>query len=124
MKKQNDDLNSLQPEIRFYASASESEPVRKWLKELPRREDRKIIGQKIEEVRCYWPTEPPLTKKITKDLYEIRTNISDGIARVLFAQEGLYLLLLHGFIKKDQKLPPKERKTAEKRLEDYRSQHT
>lgn len=38
-------------------------------------------------------------------LFEVRTNLGNRIARVLFCIAGGHMVLLHGFIKKTQKTP-------------------
>jgi phage-related protein len=41
-----------------------------------------------------------------KDLWEVRSNISDGrIARVLFTVCNIAMVLLHGFVKKSKSTP-------------------
>jgi len=46
----------------------------------------------------------------------VRSRIATGIARVLFTVEGDTMVLLHGFIKKSQKPPAPDLKTAKQRL--------
>ncbi|WP_407895530.1 type II toxin-antitoxin system RelE/ParE family toxin [Scytonema sp. NUACC26] len=41
-------------------------------------------------------------------LFEIRTDLPQGIARVLFCIYQNQMVLLHGFVKKSQKTPKKE----------------
>ncbi|OGP74630.1 MAG: hypothetical protein A2V86_06950 [Deltaproteobacteria bacterium RBG_16_49_23] len=103
----------------FYRSESDNEPVREWLKELPR-EDRRQIGEDIKTVQIGWPLGMPLIRKINKDLWEVRTALVSGIARVFFAVDGDYMILLHGFIKKSQKTPQNELKKALARLGNYK----
>ena len=49
----------------------------------------------------------PLTRVLhgTGGLEEVRCNISNGIARVIFYVENDTMVLLHGFVKKSQKTP-------------------
>jgi len=103
----------------FYRSESGNEPVREWLKALPREEKRKI-GEDIKTAQFGWPLGMPLIRKIQKDLWEVRTTLESGIARVFFTVDGEYMVLLHGFIKKSQKTPQNEMKTALARLANYR----
>jgi phage-related protein len=42
----------------------------------------------------------------------VRSNVSQGIARVLFTVEGNTMVLLHGFAKKSRKTPRSELDTA------------
>jgi phage-related protein len=48
-----------------------------------------------------------------RDLYEVRSHISNGrIARVLFVIDGADMVLLHGFIKEAQRTPQSDIDTA------------
>ena len=99
----------------FYRTDAGNEPVREWLKSLSR-EDRKIIGEDIKTVQFGWPLGMPLIRKLERGLWEVRSNINQGIARVLFAVDGNVMILLHGFIKKSQKTPLTDLNTARRRL--------
>lgn len=99
----------------FYRSESGAEPVREWLKEL-QREDRKTIGEDIKTAQFGWPLGMPLIRKMEKDLWEVRSNITDGIARTFFTVEKGTMVLLHGFVKKSQETPLNELQTARRRL--------
>jgi len=110
---------SLVLNVVFYRSESGNEPVRKWLKELPR-EDTRQIGEDIKTVQIGWPLGMPLIRKIDKGLWEVRTTLESGIARVFFTVDEDYMILLHGFIKKSQKTPQNELKTALARLGNYK----
>jgi phage-related protein len=103
--------------VRFYASASGSEPVREWLRELPG-EARRAIGADIKTVQLGWPLGMPLVRKIAPALWEVRSSIPDGIARVLFTTIGPDMVLLHGFVKKSNKLPATDLKLAHQRLRE------
>lgn len=92
----------------FFRTSRGREPVRDWLKALEK-DDRKIIGEDIKVVQFRWPLGMPLVRKIDRDLWEVRTNLTGGrIARVLFTVGGSEIVLLHGFIKKSQKTPQKD----------------
>lgn len=91
--------------------------MREWLKEL-RREDRKAIGEDIKTVQFGWPLGMPLIRKVDPGMWEVRSSISQGIARVLFTVEGHTMVLLHGFVKKSRKTPRAELRTAHQRLVD------
>lgn len=79
-------------------------------------EDRKAIGTDIKTVQFGWPLGMPLVRKMAPDLWEVRSTIADGIVRVLFTVRQQQMVLLHAFVKKDQKTPPSELKTAQARL--------
>jgi len=84
------------------------------------REEKRQIGEDIKTAQIGWPMGMPLIKKIDKDLWEVRTRLEQGIARVFFTVDGEYMILLHGFIKKSQKTPQNELKTAMTRLGNYK----
>lgn len=102
-------------EVRFFRSLSANEPVREWLKTLTR-EDRRRVGEDIKTAQFGWPVGMPLIRKLEKGLWEVRTDLEDGIARVMFTVQGQHMILLHGFTKKSQKTPQNELDTARKRL--------
>ena len=101
--------------VRFFRETTGAEPVRAWLKALPD-QDKREIGSDIKTVQFGWPIGMPLIRKLEKDLWEVRTTLEDGIARVLFTVQDGRMILLHGFIKKSQKTPKNELDTARKRL--------
>jgi phage-related protein len=101
----------------FYKTEGGNEPVREWLKGL-KREDRKTIGEDIKTVQFGWPLGMPLIRKVRPGIWEVRSSISQGIARVFFTVEGHTMMLLNGFIKKSQKTPRIELRTAHQRLTD------
>lgn len=103
----------------FFRNESGREPVRDWLKSLDK-DDRKKIGEDIKVVQFRWPLGMPLVRKIESDLWETRTRLSQGrIARVLFTIYQQEIALLHGFVKKSQKTPVNELKTARVRKEQW-----
>ncbi len=77
----------------FYVSPSGHEPVKDWL------------------------------KKLDKNLWEVRSDISDGrIARVLFTVQGEMMVLLHGFVKKSKSTSKLDLDLAKKRRNDVLKQ--
>ena len=99
----------------FFRTEAGTEPVREWLRKLTV-EDRKTIGIDIKTVQHGWPLGMPLVRKMEPGLWEVRCDIADGIARVLFSAKGGQMVLLHGFVKKTQKTPDNELKAARNRL--------
>jgi phage-related protein/DNA-binding Xre family transcriptional regulator len=85
--------------VRFYQEDSGSEPVREWLKGLPV-EERKSIGADIKTVQFRWPVGLPWVRSLGGGLWEVRSNLGNRTARVIFAIESGEMFLLHGFIKK------------------------
>ena len=105
--------------VRFYRTASGSEPVREWLLGLAK-DDRRAVGEDIKTAQYGWPLGMPLIRKLEPGLWEVRSHIAAGIARVLFTVDGPVMVLLHGFVKKSQKTPASDLKTAQQRLADLR----
>src|SRR6266542_1394017 len=67
----------------FFRTETGREPVRQWLKELPRNE-RKIIGEDIMTVQFRWPLGMPLVDHVGAGIWEVRSKLPTRIARTLF----------------------------------------
>lgn len=100
---------------KFFRTELGTEPVRDWLRSLPR-DDCKTIGEDIRTVQIGWPLGMPLVRKLDSELWEVRIHLTYSIARVLFTMRGDTMILLHGFIKKSQKTPATELTLAKNRL--------
>lgn len=63
----------------------------------------------------------PHTRAMGEGLFELRVKGKEGIARVFFCTViGQRVIMLHGFIKKSEKTPPKELKMARLRLSEVK----
>ena len=111
----------LQNRKRSRTAESDREPVREWLKGL-KVEDKKEIGQDIKTAQFGWPLGMPLIRKLEKDLWEVRSNIKDGIARIFFTVDSDTMVLLHGFVKKSQAAPQSDLDLARERKRKYHGQ--
>jgi len=107
----------------FFRLDSGSEPVREWLKSLPK-EERKAIGEDIAYVQFKWPIGKPRVDHLRGAIWEVRTSLTNRIARTLFAVEGRQMVLLHGRIKKTQQTPNDDIKLAEKRFKEWQRGET
>jgi phage-related protein len=105
----------------FYRTNTGNEPVREWLTSLSA-QDKKTIGEDIKTLQFGWPLGMPLARKIEPGLWEIRSNIQNGIARVFFTVKENQFVLLHAFVKKTHKTPLNELLVARKRLEHVRGE--
>lgn len=108
---------SAEPILRviFFHSESGREPVREWLREIDQA-DRKVIGEDIKLVQFRWPLGMPLVGKLESDLWEVRSHLpGKRIARVCFTVRAGEMALLHGFIKKSQKIPVQDLELARER---------
>jgi phage-related protein len=110
-----------QPEsipIKFWTAWNGREPVREFLKELPK-VDRLRIGENIRQLQFGWPIGMPLVRKLPGDIWELRSSLpSKREVRILFATDGRLLVLLHAFVKKSQKTPRAELAVAGQRLKE------
>jgi phage-related protein len=108
-------------DVRFFSTAAGTEPVRVWLKDLSA-SDRKIIGEDIKTVQYGWPLGMPLVDHLGGDIWEVRSKLDNLIARTLFAIEAGVMILLHAFVKKQQKTPKPDLDLAKDRLKQMRGQ--
>lgn len=67
-----------------------------------------------------WPLGMPLVDHVEGGIWEVRTRLDTRIARTLFVTEGGLMILLHAFIKKQQKTPRPELDLAKERLKQLR----
>ena len=102
----------------FFKTDTGNEPVREWLKELSK-DDCRVIGTDILTVQYAWPVGKPLVDNLGDGLWEVRSRLDNRMARTLFAMVDQEIVLLHGFIKKQQKTPPDELELAKKRKKQY-----
>lgn len=100
--------------VKFFRTEGGNEPVRDWLVDLPR-EQRRLVGTDIKTVQLGWPIGMPVVRKLDNGLWEVRTDLGNAIARVIFTVVGSEMVLLHGFIKKSQKTPTVDLQTAKQR---------
>lgn len=116
-------MDKLEPilSVLFYRTENGREPVRDWILSL-QVDDKKEIGRDIKTAQFGWPIGMPLIRKMEKDLWEVRSHITDGIARVIFTVDGNEMILLHGFVKKSQATPREELKVARDRKQRYYAQ--
>lgn len=66
----------------------------------------------------------PHTKAFGGGLFELRLKGAEGIARVFFCTVvDKRIVMLHSFIKKSDKSPPREREVAEMRMKEVKHAH-
>ena len=105
--------------VYFYKSLGGGQPVREWLLSLAVF-DRRAIGTDIKLVQFAWPIGMPFVRSLGHELFEVRTSLQDRAARVIFYLDGAKMVLLHGFIKKQQKTAKEDLRIAVARLRQYR----
>jgi len=96
----------------FYRSEVGKEPVREWLRSLPK-EDKKTLGEDVKTVQFGWPLGMPLVRSLGNGLWEVRSKLKmRRIARILFLMNENTMIIVHGFIKKTQRTPNDDIKLA------------
>ena len=102
----------------FFRTAAGIEPVREWLKELPK-PDRQAIGKDLLRAQWHWPVGMPLCRPMGRGLWEVRTDLlSNRTARVLLCVHRQHLVALHGLIKKTRATPIEDLALARKRKKE------
>lgn len=109
--------------IEFYEDAKGKKPVREYIRELARKNDKdsRIKTEKIQDyikaLRKYGKAiGKPYIKHLDGDIWELRP-LQD---RILFAAWiGNSFLLISHFVKKTQKTPPREIEKAKRLLKEY-----
>jgi phage-related protein len=67
----------------------------------------------------------PHTRAMGNGLFELRLKTGEGIARVLYCTLiGKKIVILHQFIKKAQKTPPKQLSIARRRMKEVKDADT
>lgn len=98
----------------FFRTAAGNEPVREWLRQLPK-DERKLVGIDVKTVQYGWPLGLPLVDSLGNGLWEVRSRLPHRIARTIFFVKDNTIILLHAFIKKTPATPLRELELARKR---------
>ena len=107
-------------EVHFYKTPAGNEPVREFLRELPK-DDRAVIGEDLLTIQFGFPLGMPLCKALGDGLHEVRSSLpSKREARLIFFTDGQKIIVVvHGFIKKTQKTPDDDMRRAKERKAEY-----
>ncbi|MDR0501964.1 MAG: type II toxin-antitoxin system RelE/ParE family toxin [Treponema sp.] len=106
-------------DVVFFETVNGNQPVRDFIIKLTR-EDQKELGADIRVVQENFPIGLPLVRKLKPELWEIRSDINNGISRVFFTFINEKIILLHAIVKKTQKTPPREIDIAIERLKEFK----
>ena len=108
-------------EVIFYEKENGDCPVEDFLLSLDMKMKAKMVGV-LELLEEYGnQLREPYSKHLDDGIFEIRCKVGSNITRVLyfFYYEGK-IILTNGFVKKTQKTPPEQIKTAKEFRADYK----
>lgn len=108
-------------EVVFYKDAKGNSPVEEFLLGLVT--SNKALFNKssngIEKLRYRVYHKEPLSKHLESGLWELRIKSGTDILRIIYTfRKGQVIILLHVFVKKQQKTPARELEIARKRLKE------
>ena len=106
-------------QVVFYRTADRNEPAREFIKSLSRAE-RREVGADLHTLQSDWPIGMPLVRSMGKGLWELRSDLGDRIARLLFCFHEQEIVVLHGFIKKTQSTQLSDLNLALKRMKEVK----
>jgi len=93
-----------------------------WLRSLDK-DDRHAIRLDLMRVQFGWPIGRPLVGSLKNGLWEVHSSLpSQRIARLILCFHDRMLVVLHGLIKKTQKMPADDLALAKQRMERLRNE--
>ncbi|OLC63928.1 MAG: hypothetical protein AUH69_13290 [Actinobacteria bacterium 13_1_40CM_4_65_12] len=104
----------------FYATAQGARPAEAWLRDQPVKAQARFawIFDLLEEHGTN--VKQPYVSHMVGKIWEVRVEHEKVQHRLLyFSAPKRKLVMLHGFVKKTQKTPPKEIEVAAQRMRDY-----
>lgn len=110
-------------EIVFYRDKKGRSPIGEFLLELSKN-NRILVAktkQGVEKLRYRFYHREPLSKYLESGLWELRIKEGTNILRIIYTfNKNKVIVLLHIFIKKQQKTPANELETARTRLKEMK----
>ena len=110
--------------VAYYQRENGTEPVSEFIATLPAKHAAKALWE-IDLLEKFGTSlRMPYSKAIEgekyRGLFELRIQQGSDISRIFYVLPvGNKFVLLHGFVKKGQKTPPRELDTALRRMKDY-----
>lgn len=110
-------------EIEFYKDDKDNSPIEQFLLGLvtTNKELFNKTSKGIDKLRYRTYHKEPLSKHVETGLWELRVKAGNDILRIFYTfEKGQIIILLHVFIKKQQKTPTHELEIARKRLKEIK----
>ncbi len=107
-------------EVTFYETAQGARPAEAWLRDQPVKAQARFawVFNLLEEHGT--SVKGPYVSHLRGKIWEVRVEHQKVQRRLLyFSAPERKFVMLHGFVKKTQKMPPKEIEVAEQRMRDY-----
>jgi len=111
----------MQFDIEFFTDKKGKKPVQDFLDRISQKNKHLWIQaiSGLRKIRHRNYQKEPLSKALGGNLFEIRTKSGNNILRIIYTfTKRQRIILLHGFIKKTQKIPKRELETAKNRLKE------
>ena len=104
----------------YYQDLKGRKQVKEFIDRFEEKTRAKILAR-IEFLEDHWhEVRRPFVDKVDKDLYELRVEFAWNNVRVLYAYMFKdYIVLLHGFVKKTDKIPENDKQKARTRMLDF-----
>ena len=110
-------------EVLFYTTESGEQPVKDFLLSLEVKVRAKVMSMISVLSENGYQLREPYSKHLSDGIFELRINIGNNNARVLFFfYIGRKIILTNGFMKKSKKTPSAEIDKAKKYRKDYLDQ--
>jgi len=104
----------------FYETVHGNTPVEDFIEGLDEKTQNKFIFKKELLEQFGTKLGYPHTKNLKNELFELRLKSIKGQIRIIFFfYLNNFIILVHGFIKKTQKISKKEILTSKKRRDDF-----
>ena len=112
-------MRAMEYEIRYYSEAVQDEIL-----DLPDTLAARYVVLTRRMVALGPNLGEPHTKAMKNGLFELRLKGAEGIARVFYCtQVGRRIVMLHSFVKKTNRTPPRELDTAMSRLKEVKHEN-
>jgi len=108
----------------YYMDLKGRQPAKDFINGFDEKTRAKILAR-IEYLEKYWhEVRRPLVDKIDRDLYEIRVEFAWNNVRVLYGYMFKeYIVLLHGLVKKTDRIPVNDKDKARLRMLDFQARY-
>ena len=108
----------------MYETEDGKEPVAEFLDSLDPKMNAKLVGLMELLGEKGTALREPYSAPIEDGIFELRCKLGSNITRALyFFYVGKRIVVTNGFVKKTQKTPPSEIKTAKNRRSDWIARH-